>query len=70
MANPTASYLAPINNRSMVDIVISRLTDAIINGELKPGDQIPVEPELVRTLGVGRNTVREAVRILVAYGVL
>ena len=70
MANSTASYLAPINNRSMVDIVISRLTDAIINGELKPGDQIPVEPELVRTLGVGRNTVREAVRILVAYGVL
>ena len=64
------NYLAPIASKSMVDIVVSRLTEAIISGELKPGDQIPVESELVRKFGVGRNTVREAVRILVAYGVL
>ena len=64
------NYLAPIINKSMVDIVISRITDAIIAGDLKPGDKIPTEPELVNNFGVGRNTVREAIRILVAYGVL
>ncbi len=64
------SYLAPINSKSMVQIVIDRLTGAIIEGELKPGDKIPTEPELAETFAVGRNTIREAVRILVAYGVL
>lgn len=47
------NYLAPIASKSMVDIVVSRLTEAIISGELKPGDQIPVESELVRKFGVG-----------------
>lgn len=64
------NYLTPIRSQSMVDLVISRLTDAIISGELKPGDQIPVETELVQNLGIGRNTVREAIRILVSHGVL
>ena len=63
-------YLAPINSKSMVQIVIDRITGAIIDGELKPGDQIPTEPELSSLFNVGRNTVREAIRILVAYGVL
>lgn len=70
MAESKKRYLAPISNQSIVDIVIDRLTEAIINGELKPGDQIPVETELAHKFGVGRNTVREAIRILVAYGVL
>lgn len=64
------SYLTSIKSNSIVDHVVSRLTNAIIDGELKPGDQIPIESELASTFGVGRNTVREAVRILVAYGVL
>lgn len=63
-------YLSPINTKSMVQIVIDRITGAIIDGELKPGDRIPTEPELSTMFNVGRNTVREAIRILVAYGVL
>lgn len=35
-----------------------------------PGDKLPTEAELSRLLGVGRNTVREAVRILVSRNIV
>ena len=63
-------FLTPINNSSMVQKVIDRLTDGILDGELNPGDKLPVEMELAEMMQVGRNTVREAVRTLVSYGVL
>lgn len=63
-------YLSPINSQSVVQSVIDRITEGIIEGELKPGDQIPTEHELSSLLNVSRNTVREAIRILIAYGVL
>ncbi len=55
---------------SISEQIIERITDAIIRGELKPGDKIPTEVEFSENLGVGRNTVREATKILVAFGVL
>lgn len=70
MQEKTDKYLSPIKAGSVVDSVVSRLTSAIMSGELKPGMKIPTEVDLVRTFGVGRNTVREAVRMLVAYGIL
>ena len=36
-------YLSPINSQSVVQSVIDRITEGIIEGELKPGDQIPTE---------------------------
>ncbi|MGO1341619.1 MAG: FadR/GntR family transcriptional regulator, partial [Cellulosimicrobium funkei] len=39
-------------------------------GEWPVGTRIPPEPELVAELGVGRNTVREAVRALEHAGIL
>lgn len=62
--------MSHIKKKSTVQIVIDRLTQAIIDGELKPGDQISPEADLASSLGVGRNTVREALRTLIAYGVL
>ncbi|KOV84420.1 GntR family transcriptional regulator [Nocardia sp. NRRL S-836] len=43
---------------------------AITSGEWPVGQRIPPEPELVTALGVGRNTVREAVRALSHAGLL
>lgn len=62
--------LGPIKIKSTVDIVIDRLTQAIIDRTLKPGDKLPTEPDLAASFGVGRNTVREAIRTLTAYGIL
>lgn len=64
------NYLTPIYTSSVVQNIIDRLTDALINGSLKPGDKLPTEPELAKEFGVGRNSIREAVRILVSYGIL
>lgn len=57
-------------NKSVVERITDQITNAIINGELKPGDKIPTEVELCESFGVGRNSVREAIKILEAYGVL
>lgn len=68
--NQNISYLKKLNNESVVQRVINCLTDAMINKELRPGDKIPTELELSETLGVGRNSIREAIKILVYLGVL
>lgn len=65
-----SSLLRPMGNPSIVDRIIDRLINAILNGELQPGQQIPTETELCESMQVGRNSVREAVKALVAMGVL
>lgn len=64
------SYLKKVNNVSVVQQVIDNLTEAMLNRQLCPGDKIPTEAELAESMGVGRNSIREAVKILVYLGVL
>ncbi len=65
------SYLnESLGGKSIVDRIVDNITNAIINGELKPGDKIPTETELCESMGVGRNSIREAIKILEAYGVV
>ncbi|WP_308258972.1 FadR/GntR family transcriptional regulator [Pseudonocardia sp. H11422] len=52
------------------DEVLAQLEVLIASGEWPVGSKIPPEPELVAALGVGRNTVREAVRALEHAGLL
>ncbi|MBR1647586.1 MAG: FadR family transcriptional regulator [Selenomonadaceae bacterium] len=63
-------FLRPIDNTSIVQQVIDRLTYAMIYKELRPGDKLPTEMELAASFGVGRNSIREAIKILVSFGVL
>ncbi|MFC4000708.1 FadR/GntR family transcriptional regulator [Prauserella oleivorans] len=62
--------LAATQRSGLVDQVISQLREAIRAGEWPVGRRIPTESELVADLGVGRNTVREAVRALAHCGLL
>lgn len=66
----TQNFLRPIDNTSVVQQVINRLTLAMINKDLRPGDKIPTESTLSTNFGVGRNSIREAIKILVSFGVL
>ncbi|MCS0635140.1 FCD domain-containing protein [Streptomyces sp. LP05-1] len=55
---------------SLVDGVVEQLRGQLAVGEWAVGDRIPTEHDLAEQLGVGRNTVREAVRVLVHAGLL
>ncbi|OBR65635.1 transcriptional regulator [Paenibacillus oryzae] len=59
-----------VHRTKLVDDVVIQLQQKITGGELKEGDKIPTEPELMEQFGVGRSTVREAVRVLVHAGLL
>ncbi|RBM18712.1 FadR/GntR family transcriptional regulator [Streptomyces sp. PT12] len=63
--------LRPINRPSgLFDEVIAQVRRQITSGAWPVGSRIPTEPELVRALGVARNTVREALRALAHNGLL
>lgn len=57
-----------VKNKS--NAVSDRIIDDIIGGRYKPGDKLPSEQAIADELGTGRNSVREAIRTLNAYGVL
>lgn len=60
----------PLENNSLVFLVLERIKEALLNRDLKPGDCLPSESELSRNLGVGKSSIREAIRMLQAMGVV
>ena len=50
--------------------VVNHLKDYIVSRSLQPGDQLPTEVDLAEDLGVGRRTVREALRVLEGFGIV
>ena len=65
-----ANGLTGIQRGSLVDEVIDRLREQISSGAWPVAARIPPETELIEALGVGRGTVREAVRALAHAGLL
>jgi len=55
---------------NLIDQAVGRLRQQITSGAWAIGARIPAEPELAELIGVGRNTVREAVQSLVHAGML
>jgi len=62
--------MTSIKRNSLADEVAQRLQEQISLGVYKPGEKLPTEPALMQTYGVGRSSIREAVRILANSGVL
>ena len=50
--------------------VIDYFKQKIIDGELRPGEKLPPERDIAEQLGVSRNSVREAIRIMDMTGVI
>jgi DNA-binding FadR family transcriptional regulator len=60
----------PIVRRKLSDEVFARLKLLIENGELKAGDPMPSERELMERFGVGRPAIREAMQALAGKGLV
>lgn len=57
--------------RAPLSVLVSRqIRDAIVVGDLLVGTELPSEKELTQRFGVGRSTIREALRILQAQGLV
>lgn len=70
MASDTLGLKKRKARSSAVSFVIEQLTTAILNRELRPGDKLPTEYDLAEQMGVGRNGIREAIKILEFTGIL
>jgi len=64
------TVIAPLIKRSLVDQALEQLRHRITEGKWAIGERLPTEPELSAELGISRNTVREAMRVLAFSGLI
>jgi len=55
---------------SVPEQILDEITRLVTEGILKPGDRLPSESELAESFGVGRSSLREAMRALQLLGVV
>ena len=67
---PVQDAFRPVSRRPLSLLVSRQLRDAIVSGELSVGTLLPTESDLCERFGVSRSTIREALRILQALGLL
>jgi GntR family transcriptional regulator, transcriptional repressor for pyruvate dehydrogenase complex len=60
----------PAEPQRAFDIIVRQMRDRLKSGELRPGDRLPGERELVEHFQVSRNTIREAVRMMEVTGLI
>src|SRR5579875_931003 len=59
-----------VSSRRLSGQVVQQFVTMIRNGELAPGERLPPERELAERFGVGRNSIREALRELNLLGLV
>lgn len=59
-----------IRYNTIVEQVMGKLKSLIASGEYQPGDKLPSENELAARFGIGRSSVREAIKVFQYIGVL
>lgn len=63
-------WLTPVPKQSLSKMVVEKIKEGLISGALQPGDFLPSETELSESFGVGKSSVREAIKMLEALGVV
>jgi DNA-binding FadR family transcriptional regulator len=58
------------DNKPLAAIVADEIINLIIDNNLTIGDKIPNEYDLAEQLGVGRSTIREAIKALISRNIL
>ncbi|MHC1563679.1 FadR/GntR family transcriptional regulator, partial [Actinomycetospora sp. C-140] len=72
MTSPEARSirLSPLRVPKASDVLADELRERVLSGEYPEGTPLPPERELVVQTGMGRSTVREALRILEVQGLI
>lgn len=75
----TNEILDPVGNKPtyravkasrLYEQIVKQVEDSILQGRLKPGDQLPAERDLAQRFGVSRTAVREAMKTLCEKGLV
>ncbi len=64
------SIFTPSQPNRVFDAVVDQVEEAVYKGELSPGDRLPPERRLQELVGISRNTLREAIRVLEQKGLV
>ena len=60
----------PVRKMSTYEIIVEQIEKGLASGRLRPGDRLPGERQLMADFSVSRPTVREALRVLQATGIV
>lgn len=60
--------LKPMQRVLVSDEIIEQIKNLILEGKLRPGDQLPSETKMASQMKVGRSTIREALKVLIHLG--
>ncbi len=67
---PVARLASVADKRTLVQRIIAEIQERLVKGDLRAGDRLPPEGQLGAQFGVGRTSVREAMKVLSALGVV
>ena len=62
--------IMPVKQKTVVFQIMEQLKQMISTGRLKPNEKVPNEYELAQMFGVGRSSIREALKIFQYLGVV
>lgn len=63
-------FLKAVRRSNLTTDICQKMIDHVVNGDWKEGEQIPPERELCQKLGVGRSSLREAMKALEVLGMI
>ena len=61
---------SPLSRRKLSDQVVDKIKHWLMANNIKPGDRLPQEKELIEIFGVARGTMREALKALEVQGLI
>lgn len=62
--------MTKIHRKTLAEEVADRINDLIVNGTYQVGEKLPNETDMMTSFGVGRSTIREAIKLLANIGIL
>ena len=68
MNKPEKTLFSPLKKKRSFEEISSSIKELILDGALKIGDRLPSEKDLAQQFQVGRQTIREALRLLELSG--